>query len=125
MTDVDRTPEVLKMLVAGESRPSIYLYAQKKEWGLPLAALDKLISDARRQIKAAANGDAAEALGKAVLRYEDLFQRNLKVQDYKAAAQCVEKLVKLLHLDEVAKSGEAQSAKQLLSKLYSEAQNIA
>ena len=28
-------------------------------------------------------------------------------------------------LSEVAKSGEAQSAKQLLSKLYSEAQNIA
>ena len=112
-----REDEIAQLLIAGERRAAIHAHAKEKKWDIGPDWIDKLIQAARRKIRLTAEYDRKEHLGLAIKRYGELFRRNLKIQDYKAAMACVDRLVKLLHLDDVGQDGEAKTAVELLKAI--------
>lgn len=111
LTTEARREEVLTMLLNGATRKEIHAHATK-EWKIGRAQIDKFIAAARVTFRKNAAANRREQIGKTLARLEDLYKRNLKVQDYKAAAGILDRLVKLLDLSR--QTDAPQSAAELL-----------
>jgi len=104
--------EVLTMLLNGATRKEIRAHAEK-EWKVGRAQVDRHIAAAKAAFRKAAAVNRKEEIGKTLRRLEDLYRRNIKVQDYKAAAGVLDRLVKLLDLSR--QTDAPQTAADLLS----------
>lgn len=93
-----RIEEVFIMLVNGATNAEVVRFCAEK-WNLAERQTENYIARARKRFHDLAAFDRPEQIGTAIARYQDLYKRNLRVQDYKAAASVQEKLCKLLGLE--------------------------
>lgn len=77
--------DVYTMLVKGAGRADIIQYAAEKKWDLSDRQIDAYIAEAKAIFREHAAFDREEEYGKARDQLRDLYQRNHRVQDYKAA----------------------------------------
>lgn len=104
-----RITKVHEMLVQGFTRPQIMQFiAEKTNWNLKERTIDWYISLATERIEK--EGEAAQEfeLGRALARLDDLYRRNMAIQDYKAALQVQRERSKLLGIyapDKVEQQG--------------------
>lgn len=95
----DRVAHVYRFLVRGLNRETIAAYAKEYHWNASLTEIDSYIETATGLLAArAADLDIEAELGKAIERYNDLYMRCDKVQDYKTAVSIQKEIGKLLKL---------------------------
>lgn len=95
----DRVAHVYRFLIRGLNRETIAAYAKEFRWNASLAEIDSYIETATGLLAArAADLDIEAELGKAIERYNDLYMRCDKVQDYKTAVSIQKEIGKLLKL---------------------------
>lgn len=95
----DRIAHVYRFLIRGLNRETIAAYAKEREWNASLAEIDSYIETATSLLAArAAELDIEAEFGKAIERYNDLYMRCDKVQDYKTALSIQKEIGKLLKL---------------------------
>lgn len=95
---IDRTEKILNLLLLGFTRREITGYAAKEEWGISQRSIDRLIQAATAKIEEAANTKTEREIGLSILRTEDLYKRNIAIQDYKAALATLKERNELLGL---------------------------
>lgn len=86
---------VYKMLLLGVSRADIIDYATNN-WNIGAAMTDKYIAEANAIFKQQAEYIREDEFGKAVSRLQNLYEKNMKIQDYKAALATQKELNELL-----------------------------
>lgn len=86
------------MLLVSVSRIDILRYGAKK-WKLKDRQIDMYIERARREIEASAIINRDEQLGLALGRLNDLYAKNMQIDDYRAALQVQKELSGLLGLN--------------------------
>ena len=89
-----RVNEIIELIVMGFTRADILQYVAnigKKEnddrnpWNVCIKTIDNYTRRARKLLEKSAKTITKRELGLAIRRFEDLFKRNLAIQDYKAA----------------------------------------
>lgn len=93
----ERVTAVFTLMVRGATRDEILRHAAK-EWGLASRTVDDYVARATERLKAMAVVVRAEELGRARAQLHDLYGKNMKVQDYKAALSVRKDLSELLGL---------------------------
>ena len=94
-----RIEEIAEILTRGGNRQDIIRYcAEKHDIGERQA--DNYIGRAWETIKESAEKDRDRNINLAIRRYEDLYRRSHKVQDYRECRQVISDMVKLLGLAE-------------------------
>lgn len=93
----ERVTTVFTLMVRGATRDEILRHAAK-EWGLASRTVDDYVARATERLKAMAVVVRAEELGRARAQLHDLYGKNMKVQDYKAALSVRKDLSELLGL---------------------------
>jgi len=74
--------------------------AEYTEWSSGIRTIDSYIERATKKIRAAATIDREKEIGQAITRLELLFNRNMQITDYKAAAAVQKQRSELLGLNE-------------------------
>lgn len=92
-----RVNTVYRMLLLGVSRADIVEYTEK-EWQIAHSMTDEYIARANELFKAQAETVRDEQFGKAMARLQNLYEKNMKIQDYKAALATQKEINALLGL---------------------------
>jgi len=95
---LQRTNDVYTFLLKGASRQDILQHG-REEWDIGESMMDKYIAKARKYFNRRLEMDRDSELGQATERYEMLFQKALKVQDYKTAIQAQARIDKIHGLE--------------------------
>lgn len=95
---IRRTNDIYKMILLGSDRAQILQYAIEKEWDVTDGMVDKYIRRARDEFIEQSTPIRAAQLGLALERANLLFQRNMKIQDYKAALAAQKEINNLIGL---------------------------
>ena len=116
-----RTSTVAEMINKGQGRQKICRFASE-EWKISDRQIDRYISKAWDKIEKNTDFDIKQELKLQRARFEDLFQKNYTIQDYREARQVLDSIAKLLGLNEPDKlniSGEVElKAPSFLKKEY-------
>lgn len=96
---LQRVNDVYKLLVRGASRSEIVQYSSK-EWGITDRQADTYMKRARAYFNQRIQVERDQELGQALERYEMLFQRAFKVQDYKTCIQAQARIDKIMGLEQ-------------------------
>lgn len=107
ITNIERDRRVnliYDLLVLGTSRAQIIQYASEKAWNVTDRQIDHYIQRANQRFEEESKVHQAHELGKAVRRLNDLYQKTLKVQDYRQALANQRELNALLGLYAPSKS---------------------
>ncbi len=78
--------------------PAADMPAAVEKLGVTRRRVAKVIEQAKTRISDAAHVDREAAIGKSIVRFEDLYARSLKSQDLKTALTAQRELVRLLDL---------------------------
>jgi hypothetical protein len=73
-------------------------------WGLTRRQIDRYLAEVTKRLKEAGAVKRAEEYGRAIAQLCDLYSRNFRVQDYKAALAVRQELSKLLDLHPARKT---------------------
>lgn len=92
-----RTNQVIKMLLLGVSRADIIQFANEN-WDIGEAATDRYIKKANQHFSESSIIKRDEQLGLAMRRLNDLFSKNMRIDDYKAALSVEKEIISLLGL---------------------------
>ncbi len=92
-----RVNTVYKMLLLGVSRADIIEYSINN-WQISEAQTDVYIGKANELFKVQSQTVRDDEFGKAVARLQNLYEKNMKIQDYKAALATQKELSELLGL---------------------------
>lgn len=95
--------DIFTLYINGATRRQMLQYATKNSWSVSPAAIDAYIRKAKARAKAASKFKDDVELGKAILRYEDLYRAALTEKDIRAARLVVKDIVDLLGLAAPAK----------------------
>lgn len=110
-----RVETVLELLVNGASRREIIAYiAQKTPWNVSDKTIDDYIVEARDDLRAAAGIDADQELAKAFRRFENLYARALRVQDYKVCLAIEKARLKFCGLSHRAEDREMKGRVEII-----------
>ena len=93
----ERVTAVYRLVIHGASRDEILRHAAEK-WGLATRQAEDYLARANARFAKLAAYVREEELGKARDRFEFLYGRNIKAQDFKAARDNVNDVVNLLGL---------------------------
>mgnify|MGYP000930120432 CR=1 FL=1 len=93
----ERVTVVYTLLIRGASRDEILRHGAEK-WTLATRQMEDYLARATERLKALAAYVHEEELGRARAQLHDLYGKNMKVQDYKAALQVRKDLSELLGL---------------------------
>ena len=99
-----RVQTVIQMHLQGFSRIDIVRYAAKK-WNVASRQTDEYLLKAKEGIKEIASGSKEEQIRTAIARFQDLYQKSYKNQDYKLCQVIQESINKLLGLNAESKLG--------------------
>ena len=99
-----RVDQIYTLMLGGASYRDILAHCEKHEWPVKKRMIDHYIQRARERFEQAAETKRGQEFGRALDRLEDLYSRNLKIQDYKAALAVVKERLTLLGLYPPAKS---------------------
>ena len=94
-----RVNDVYVFLLKGSSRQEIIQHSAE-EWDIGERQADKYIEKARKYFNERLRIERDTELGQSVTRYEMLFQKALKVQDYKTAIQAQSRIDKVMGLEQ-------------------------
>jgi len=98
---LQRVNTIYKLLLRGASRQEILQYCTNEtEWGVKDRTIDIYIARAREYFNERTQIARDTELGNAIQRYELLFQRALKVQDYKTCIQAQARIDKITGLEQ-------------------------
>ena len=97
-----RVATVSEMIIKGLGREKICRYATKN-WAVSDRQVDRYISKAWDKIEKNTDFDVKQELKLQRARFEDLFQKNYTIQDYREARQVLDSIAKLLGLNEPEK----------------------
>lgn len=103
-----RVQKLANMIINGATRPMIISYCQK-EWNITPRTVDRYIIDAKDFIKTIAETDIAFRVAQASTRFDDLYMKSYKAQDFKECRAVTESLLKLL-------GANAPEKKEILGK---------
>ena len=92
-----RLNTVYNMLLLGVSRADIIQYALEN-WNIGDASTDEYIAKANALFAEKSKPIRDEQFGKALERLENLYQKNMKIQDYKAALATQKEISELIGL---------------------------
>ena len=99
-----RVAKVATFLLNGMKRGDIWQYLTNPkneiEWDISIRTLDRYIKDATAAIKESSQIDRDFEIGKSKGRLEILWQRNISIQDFKAALAVVKEVNNLFGLNE-------------------------
>lgn len=116
-----RIATVAEMVIKGQGRQKIIRYGSE-EWNIGERQIENYISKAWEKIEKNTDFDIKQELKLQRARFEDLFQKNYTIQDYREARQVLDSIAKLLGLNEPEKlslSGEVEvKAPSFLKKEY-------
>jgi len=94
-----RITKIIELLTLGLSRAEIIRYdSEKTKWGVTTRTIDNYIALATEAIEAQSETKREYEIGKALERLESLYQRNMSIQDFKAALAVVKERSELLGL---------------------------
>jgi len=93
-----RIKQVSKMLLRGLSRAEIIQYAAEY-WEIEERQVDTYINRANKGFAKSSIFDTSEQLGIASQRLTDLYGKNMRIDDYKAALAVQKELTRLLGID--------------------------
>ena len=93
----ERVTVVYTLLIRGASREEILRHGSET-WSLTTRQVEDYLSRATQRLKALAAYVREEEIGRARAQLHDLYGKNMKVQDYKAALQVRKDLSELLGL---------------------------
>jgi hypothetical protein len=100
-----RVAAVQDVLLLGLRPKEIWRYlTEKKNWKISQRTVDRYIQLATKQIVKAAALEREYELGRAKKRLDHLYQRNIAIQDFKAALAVVREMNALLGLNEPIKT---------------------
>jgi hypothetical protein len=95
-----RVDTVITLITMGVKRSEIIKYVVEKTlWNVDTRQIDNYIRHANEAFAAQSNIDRQREIGKAIARYEMLFQTAMKVQDYQRALAAESKRCELLGLN--------------------------
>lgn len=104
-----RIEKITEMLTQGFTRAQILQFSSEKtNWEVSERTIDTYIAEATIQIEMLAEAASQYELGRALARLDDLYRRNMAIQDYKAALQVQRERSKLLGIyapDKVEQQG--------------------
>lgn len=109
-----RVNQIVKMFLQGITQRAVILEYCKENWGIGSDSVDNTYLPRAREIyKEIAKYEAEVQLGLSIARLNDLYSRNLKIQDYKAALATQKEINELLGIKSAVKtdikmSGEIQ-----------------
>lgn len=92
-----RVMTVLELLIKGKSRDYIVRYCSEK-WEVEERSTDNYIADARDQIKYEIDKHKEEHVNLALLQFNDLYDKNYLIQDYRECRQVLESKLKYLDM---------------------------
>lgn len=123
-----RVSIVSEMLIKGQGRGKIIRYGSEN-WNVGERQIENYIAKAWEKIEKNTDYDIRREIQLQRARFEDLFQKNYTIQDYREARQVLDSIAKLLGLNEPEKhrvehSGEIK-VPQTLAELYDEERNSA
>jgi hypothetical protein len=95
--------ETLILLLCKIPQLSLVRAACRDQLGIPEKKIEKAISSARRQITVAADYHRDSEIGKAIIRYEDLYHQAYKAKELKLALNAEKARVALLGLSSASK----------------------
>jgi hypothetical protein len=93
-----RTSQIIKMMTLGVSRADICQFASDN-WQIDDRTTDRYIKRANDYFAETSVIDRDEQIGIAMRRYNDLYQKNMRIDDYKAALATQKELSNLLGLN--------------------------
>ena len=109
ITRVNKTVELLTM---GFTRAQIIQFgSEKASWGVSDRSIDVYIAQAREILRSQSEADRAVEIGRALERLDDLYRRNMGIQDFKSALAVVKERNNMLGLNapvETKQSGEVE-----------------
>lgn len=92
-----RVNQVYLLIMSGADAREIYKYAEA-QWQISTRQADNYIRKAKDQFEDLADTVRKQELGKALARLNDLYKRNLKINDFKAALAVQKEIDTLLGL---------------------------
>jgi len=101
----ERINAIVDLYLQGVTRlRDIRTYSENENWQVGDRALEKYMTRARKILQKSAEAKRETEIGKAIGRYELLFYKSYKVQDYKVALAAQRALCELLGLNAPAKT---------------------
>lgn len=94
-----RVDKVTELLAIGFDRAKVIQFvAEKTDWGVCLRTIDAYLKEATKRIQTQADVNLNYETGLALNRFDDLYRRNMGIQDYKSALMVQRERSKLLGL---------------------------
>ena len=97
-----RVSTVSEMIIKGQGREKIIRFGSEN-WNVGERQIENYISKAWGKIERNTDFDIKQELKLQRARFEDLFQKNYTIQDYREARQVLDSIAKLLGLNEPEK----------------------
>ena len=105
----DRVDEIIILRTGGASRAQIVAYAEKKGWGVSVTQIDDYIRQSKREYRRLSKIKVREQAGLAIARLEDLYNKCLRIQDYKACLSIQRELNDLYSLRDLYKEAKKET----------------
>ena len=105
-----RVSTVAEMIIKGQGRDKILRYGSK-EWNVSDRQIDEYLAKAWEKIGRNTDYDIKREIKLQRARFEDLYQKNYTIQDYREARQVLDSIAKMLGLNQPEKlnmSGEIE-----------------
>lgn len=113
-----RIQEMVKLVLSGLDRSAIIRYiAEKTNWDITDRTVDKYLQSARERIAEHGALDRAYEIGKAISRLNNLYARNLQINDFKAALATQKEINALFGLYEPQRLDVTSDNKKLSSPI--------
>lgn len=90
-----RIAKVLEKMVEGKSREVILQYSANR-WNVESRTVDGYMADARKRINSDIEEKRSEIIGLAIRQFDDLYDRNYGMGEYKECRQVLESKIKFL-----------------------------
>lgn len=90
--------DIYTLYINGATRRQMLKYAYENHWGLSETSIDAYIRKAKAKARAAAKYKEEIELGKAILRYDELYRRAMTEKDLRVARLIVGDMVTLMGL---------------------------
>ena len=116
--EVEKRVQVIATLMCqGASRHDILQFAAgRSEWGVAERTIDMYIEKARDVIRSNADFDPAEEIGKARARYEELYSKSHKDEDWKTCLSIQREMTEFLGVRKPIKLAQTDSHGNDLSR---------
>ncbi len=90
--------DIYTLYINGATRRQMLKYAYENQWALSETSIDAYIKKAKAKARAAAKFKEDVELGKAILRYDELYRRAMTEKDLRVARLIVGDMVTLMGL---------------------------